>query len=108
MAGLGQINVVRVTRDWEFSGLSVFETPTGLYSIGNTPSWASGDGFNNYSYIRRDTNPTGGGDPYVATNWAITLSGQNKFYWHFSGDNANYTEVYLTGHNKESKQDINF
>jgi hypothetical protein len=105
MAGVSEINVVRVTRDWEFSGLGIFETPTGLYSIENTPSWASGDGFNDYSYVRRDENPTGA-DPYTATNWAITLSGQNKFYWQFSGDNANYTEIYLTGHNKESKQDI--
>ena len=93
MAGISQVNVVRVTEDFYPSGSSAHETPTGIYSINSTPIWASGDGFNNYSYTRQDTNPTGG--VYSSTNWAITLSGNNKFYWHFSGHNANSSEIYF-------------
>jgi hypothetical protein len=104
MAGIGQINVVKVESDFYPSGSSAHETPTGVYSIGNTPNWASGQGFNPYSYTRQDTNPTGG--VYSSTNWAISLSGSNSFYWHFSGDAANSSELYLIGENTELKQDI--
>jgi hypothetical protein len=104
MAGVGEINVVKVEGDFYPSGSSAHETPTGIYSINQTPSWASGDSFKPYSYIREDTNPTGG--VYSSTNWAISLSGDNLFYWSFSGNSANSSEVYLTGENKESRQDI--
>ena len=104
MPAYNQIYVVKTERDFFPSGSTKHASPTGLYTIGSTPGWASGEAFWPYSYIREDQNPTGG--VYASTHWAISLSGDNKFYWNFSGDGSNNTQPYLIAADHDSKKDM--